>query len=275
MKIIDKFKIYPKKSDLIPFFKKFLFVYICLFIALFVFQRKVMYFPDKDTYINSSHWTKFTKNDKTIALKEISKNYSYNILIFHGNAGNANMKDYYRLLFPNANIIVAEFPGFGFRNNEILDKEHIIQAASEITEEVLKDKKPLILVGESLGSGVASEMAIKYNIHNLVLSTPYNDISTLAQSKFKFFPIYPLVLDRYNNDEVLKNYSGNLVLLISEFDNVIPNKFAYALSDSLKNNKHIIKKNILIKNAGHNNYVSEFTEANRIELHKFLNLTYP
>ncbi len=274
MKIIDMFKIYPKKSDLIPFFKKFLFVYICLLSALFFFQRKVMYFPNTSSEINSSHWITISKNNKPIALKEKSIEYSYNVLIFHGNAGNADMKNYYRLIFPEANIIVAEFPGFGFRSNEILDKEHIIQAASEITEEILKDKKPLILMGESLGSGVASEMTVKYKINNLVLATPYHDISKLAQTKFKFFPIYPLVLDRYNNDEVLKKYSGNVLLLIAEFDHVIPNKFAYALSESLDDNKNIIKKNILIKNSGHNTYVSDFTEDNRKDLHQFFNLKY-
>lgn len=274
MNIIEKLKIYPNKQDLIPFLKKFFFVYFCLLIVLFTFQRKVMYFPNTDTSINLSHWTTITKNNKPIALLEKSKIYSYNVLIFHGNAGNADMKNYYRLLFPEANIIVAEFPGFGFRSNESLNKENIINAASEITEEILKDNKPLILFGESLGSGVASEMAVKYNIKNLVLATPYHDISKLAQTKFKFFPIYPLVLDRYNNDEVLKNYSGNVLLLIAEFDNVIPNKFAYALSESLDDNKNIIKKNILIKNSGHNTYVSEFTEENRKELHQFFNLTY-
>lgn len=274
MNILNKFKLYPNKKDLVPFFKKFLFFYICVFIALFSFQRKVMYFPNTDSFINASHWTKIDKNNKTIAIKEISNNYSYNVLVFHGNAGNANMKDYYRLVFPEANIIIAEYPGFGFRSNETLNKENIIQASSEIVEEVLKDNKPLILFGESLGSGVASEMAIKYKIKNLVLATPYDDISKLAQSKFKFFPIYPFVFDRYNNDEVLQQYSGNLVLLISEFDQVIPNKFAYSLSEKLDKNKNIHKKNILIKKAGHNTYVSDFTEENRKELHHFLNLHY-
>lgn len=272
MNLFNYFKIYPTKSDFLQLFKKLFLYYIIILSALFVFQRKIMYFPNTDHSI-SSHWIPLKKNNKIIALKEKDVNLSYNLLVFHGNAGNADMKDYYKLLFPNANIIVAEYPGFGFRSEETLNKDNVIHDSEEIVEEVLKDKKPLILLGESLGSGVASEMAVKYNIKNLVLATPYTTIASVAQSKFPFLPVYPLVLDRYNNTETLKKYHGNLVILIAQFDKVIPNKFAYELSDSIKPNIH--KLDILIKGADHNSYVSSFSEKNREELHKFFHLTYP
>lgn len=271
MNLFNYFKIYPTKSDFIQLLKKLLLFYVIVLSVLFVFQRKIMYFPNTDHRI-SSHWISLKKGNKIIALKEKDINLDYNVLVFHGNAGNADMKNYYKLLFPHANIIIAEYPGFGFRSEESLNKDNIIQASQEIVEEVLKDKKPLILVGESLGSGIASEMAVKYNIDNLVLATPYNKIASVAQNKFPLLPIYPLVLDRYNNTDTLKNYHGNLVILIAEFDNVIPNKFAYELSDSIR--PDINKLNILIKGATHNSYVSSFSEDNRKEMHKFLHLSY-
>lgn len=232
-----------------------------------------MYFPNTDTSISYNWIPVKNKDNKIIALKQKDIASEYNVLVFHGNAGNADMKNYYKLLFPNANIIVAEYPGFGFRSQESLNKENIIKASEEIVETILKDKKRLILVGESLGSGVASEMAVKYHIKDLVLATPYNKIAWVAQNKFPVFPIYPLVLDRYNNTDTLKKFNGNLVILIAEFDTVIPNKFAYELSDSI--NSDINKLDILIKDSTHNSYVSSFTEENRVQMHKFLKLTYP
>lgn len=272
MKFFNNFKIYPSKMDFkLLFFKLFLF-YLILLVILFIFQRRVMYFPNTDMTI-SEHWIPIKNNNhKIIALKEKEESKLYNVILFHGNAGNADMKNYYKLLFPNANIIIAEYPGFGFRANESLNKSNIISASQEIVEEILKDGKPIILLGESLGSGVASEMAIKYNIKNLVLATPYNDIASVAQSKFQYFPIYPLVLDRYNNKDVLKKFQGNLVILIAEFDQVIPTEFAYDLSKSIKSD--INKLDILIKGAGHNSYISDLTEENRKQIHNFLNLEY-
>lgn len=271
MELFKHFKIYPTKKDFFNLLKKLFLYYLIILSVMFFFQRKIMYFPLKDTSI-SNHWIPIKKDNKVIALKEKDINRDYNVLLFHGNAGNADMKNYYKLLFPNANIIVAEYPGFGFRANEELNKDNIIKASEEIVEEVLKDGKKLILVGESLGSAVASEMAVKYKIKDLVLATPYNNISLVAQSKFPLLPIYPLVLDRFNNIEALKNYDGNLVILIAEFDQVIPPQFAYDLSDNL--NKNINKLNILIKGSGHNSYVSSFTEDNRQVMHKFLKITY-
>lgn len=271
MNLFNYLKIYPTKSDVIQLLKKLFLFYGIVLSVLFVFQRKVMYFPNTNHTI-SSHWIPIKKGDKIIALKEKDIEHNYNVLVFHGNAGNADMKNYYKLLFPNANIIIAEYPGFGFRSEETLNKDNIIHTSEEIVEEILKDKKPLILIGESLGSGVASEMAVKYHIKNLVLATPYTKIASVAQDKFPLLPIYPLVLDRYNNTDTLKSYYGNLVILIAEFDKVIPNKFAYDLSDSINPNIH--KLDILIKGATHNSYVSSFTEDNRKEMHKFLNLSY-
>lgn len=271
MTLLKYFKIYPNKKDFLILLKKLFFFYLIILSVLFFFQRKIMYFPLKDTTI-SSHWTTITKDNKVIALKEKDQNHSYNVLLFHGNAGNADMKNYYKLLFPNANIIVGEYPGFGFRESENLNKDNIIKSSEEIVEEVLKDGKPLVLVGESLGSGVASEMAVKYKIKNLVLATPYNNISSVAQSKFPLLPIYPLVLDRFNNTDVLKNYEGNLVILIAEFDKVIPPYFAYDLSESIKLNKKINQTDILIKGAGHNSYVSSFSNENRETMYKGLKL---
>lgn len=273
MSWFNHFKIYITKKDCVLLVKKIVIYYLILLSVLFVFQRKVMYFPNTDKFISYNWIGVKNNNNKIIALQQKDIVHNYNVLIFHGNAGNADMKNYYKLLFPNANIFVAEYPGFGFRSEESLNKENIIKASEEIVQTILKDKKPLILVGESLGSGIASEMAVKYHIDNLVLATPYNKIASVAQSKFPIFPIYPLVLDRYNNTDTLKKFHGNLVILIAEFDNVIPNKFAYELSDSI--NPDIKKLDILIKGSTHNSYVSRFTEQNRIDMHKFLNLSYP
>lgn len=271
MKIFNYFKIYPSKLDMMYLIKKLVLFYTIILTVLFFTQRYVMYFPNKDIFI-SSHWIPIIKNNKTIALKEKDIQYSYNVLLFHGNAGNADMKNYYKLLFPFANIIIAEYPGFGFRSDENISKDNLIKASEEIVEEILKDNKPLVLVGESLGSAIASEMAVKYHIKDLVLATPYNNIASVAQSKFPLLPVYPLVLDRYNNNEALQYFNGNIVFLIAEFDNVIPNKFAYSLFKSI--NPNINKLEILIKGAGHNSYVSSFTEEDRKKMHRFLHLAY-
>ena len=271
MKPFKNFKAYPTRKDGLMLLKILFVLYFFVLFLLIVFQRNFMYFPSKDISI-STDWLPLQKNGRTIALKEKNSQASYNILIFHGNAGNANMRNNYRLLFPNANIIVAEYPGFGFRSHEKINKDNIITASAEIVEEVMKDGKRLILVGESLGSGVASEMAMKYDIKDLVLITPYDNISSVAQSMFSFLPIYPLIFDRYNNSDTLKKFNGNVVLLIAEFDQVIPTKFAYALYESLGTDVH--KSEILIKDSGHNNYTTSFSEENRKSLHKFLQIPY-
>lgn len=260
-----KFKIYFQKKDIYYL----LTFYLALLFLMFFFQRNLLYFPNEDTNINSN-WIPVFINNKIVALEEKETIKRQNIvLVFHGNAGNANLKNYYNLIFPNSHVIVAEYPGYGFRKKEEINKENILKQADELTQELLKRKVPITIVGESLGSGVASYVAVKNNINQLVLATPYTSIASVAQDKFWFMPIYYLVQDNFDNVENLKKYHGKIAILIAEHDRVIPNKFAYQLYNEISDNNKI---KILIKGSEHNSWVSSFSQENKEELSKFLNI---
>lgn len=262
---MPKFKIYFQKKD-IYYLSSF---YLLLLLLMFIFQRNLLYFPNPDPSINSD-WKPISLNDKIVALEDKSSiNLKNIVLVFHGNANNANTKNYYQIVFPNSHIIVAEYPGYGFRNKESLNKDNILSQADQLTKELLKRNLPITVVGESLGSGVASYVAMKNNIKQLVLATPYTNIASVAQDKFWFMPIYYLVKDNFDNIDNLKNYHGKIAILIAENDKIIPNKFAYQLYEKIKDANKI---KILIKGAEHNSWVSSFSTTNKAELSQFLNL---
>lgn len=81
MKFFNSFKIYPSKKDSIILLKKLFLFYLIVLSMLFIFQRKVMYLPDKDMSI-STHWIPLLKDNKIIALKEKDKLNSYNVFNF-------------------------------------------------------------------------------------------------------------------------------------------------------------------------------------------------
>ena len=54
-------------------------------------------------------------------------------------------------------------------------------------------------IGESLGSGVAVELATKHNFLSVVLEAPFTSISDIAKKRYKIYPTKYLVKDKFDN----------------------------------------------------------------------------
>jgi esterase/lipase len=245
----------------------FIIFYFFILLSLYLLQNSLLYFPDTNSEINKKFWTPISINndDKFIAIRS-NTNFKKNVIIFHGNAGNASIRTYFQKIFYDSNIIIAEYPGFGFRYNEDLSKENILNSGSDLINFIKKENKEIILVGESLGTGVASELAYKNKISKLILFTPYDSILNIAKDQFKFFPISLLLKDNYDNVENLKNFHDDLIIVIAKNDNVINSKYSQNLISSVKNNK---LKLIYLEGSQHNDYVNYLDNNHLFVLNNF------
>ncbi|HKK47831.1 MAG TPA: alpha/beta fold hydrolase, partial [Alkalispirochaeta sp.] len=94
---------------------------------------------------------------------------SQRVVIFHGNGGQAVDRIHYVRGFqgPAAegswNVYILEYPGYGSRPGNP-GEEAILQAALEAVRALIEEEpeKPVYLVGTSLGSGVASHIAARF-----------------------------------------------------------------------------------------------------------------
>lgn len=244
-------------------------LYVGLCLTLYTAQRSLLYFPDKSDTYNNKIWQPIVTNNEVLALE--SKDYfEKTIILFHGNTTNASSQSFYRKFFPkNVHLIVVEYPGYGLNNTMSINKENFINHARKVMK-YAKEKygNNIILTGESLGSGIASQMANEFNVEKLFLITPYTTIGEVAQGKFWYAPISLLLKDNYDNINNLKNYKGETFLLISEKDTVIPPKYADKLYSSITNKK----EKIMIKDASHSNWDNFITEEQLEQLRRFLNI---
>lgn len=257
--------IYIQKKDFIilPAF----YLIICL--ALYMSQRSLMYFPDVSEVYNKEVWTPIVQKNEVLAL-ESKDNNKKTIILFHGNATNATSQVFYRKFFrKNIHLIAVEYPGYGLNNKKNISKDNLLDHARKVMK-YAKEKygDNIILTGESLGTGIASEMAKEFQVKKLLLITPYTSISDVAQDKFWFVPASLLIKDNFNNINTLENYKGETFILMSEYDNVVPHKFAQRLHNSLNNKK----EQIFIKGAGHSNWNDYITDSQLNQLRKFLDL---
>jgi len=117
--------------------------------------------------------------------------------------------------------------------NMMAAAEEIARAADEAFGLLDKDK-PSYLVGESLGSGVAAYLAGKYpgHIADLMLLSPYNRLTDVAQARMPLLPVRLMLIDRFPSTDYLKHYHGPVGIMVDGRDEVVPEKFGIRLFDS-------------------------------------------
>ena len=150
--------------------------YVLLLTIVFFFQRNLLYHPSVDNYI---------KNNVKIELPEIEKvtistddkidlvGWFYNnnlekfktILFFHGNAGSLENRIYKLKHYKDLNVNFLIIAWRGFSGNKGKPSEKGLYEDAKGAIKWLKNKgineQNIILYGESLGTGVAVEIAQK------------------------------------------------------------------------------------------------------------------
>ena len=126
-------------------------------------------------------------------------------------------------------VFILEYPGYEDRSGRP-SQAGLFDAADEAFR-MLPPNKPIYLVGESLGTGVASYLAGTYSnqITGIVLISPFNSLTDVAQSHFPVLPVRLFLADRFPSEKYLRNYRGKLGVMVGGKDTVVPEKFGLRL----------------------------------------------
>lgn len=168
------------------------------------------------------------------------------VLIFHGNAGYAvHRADYATILRAAApdralSVYILEYPGYGARGGSP-SQEAFLAAASDALSAIPADI-PVIILGESIGTGVASATAANYpeRVRGLLLLTPFDSLVSVAQHHYPLLPVRWIMRDRYPSEEWLKSYRGPIAIILAANDTIVPAKFGQKLYDNYAGPKKLI-----------------------------------
>jgi pimeloyl-ACP methyl ester carboxylesterase len=218
-----------------------LYVLVCIGCALF--QRRLIYFPPRftpeqaDEAAHAAGLVRWTNSSgQAIGMKLPSPQSSTGqVLIVYGNGSwTVGCASYGEVIQSLAafDVFILEYPGCADRPGSP-SQENIFRAADEAFKLLDKDK-PIYLVGESLGSGVAAYLAGKCPDHitGLMLLSPYNRLTDVAQARMPLLPVKLMLIDRFPSTDYLKDYHGPVGIMVDGRDEVVPEKFGIQLFDS-------------------------------------------
>lgn len=237
---------------------------------IFVFQDKLIFFPaawpegfklPEKIGITTISSVKIPVSDEVTLDAifaspglEVSKR-PQTILYNHGNAGNLlhRLERVNKLCEMGFSVLVYDYRGFG-RSSGAPDVEGAIadgKAALAFLQKTFNFKpSEIIIYGESLGTGVATEL-VRQNPASysaLVLESGFASLSAQANRRFPL--IGGLILKRdLPTIDFLKNYQGKLLIIHSKNDEIIP----YSDSEKLfaaSSSKY--KQMLTLEGVGHN-----------------------
>jgi len=148
------------------------------------------------------------------------------LLFFHGNAG-----DWYSTTFLTARlaargygVLAAEYRGFS--GNPGTPSESGLYEDARGAWRFLREERGLaaddiVLVGNSIGSGAATQLATEVNARALVLISPFDSLVETAARNVRWLPVRLLLRDRYANDAKLPDIAEPVLILHGEEDTLI------------------------------------------------------
>ncbi len=232
-------------------------LFLCWFIALillWVYQDHFIFFPPESNFeppeYQQSHLQIQTKN----ALLNgwyLKKDTTKPTLIFFG--GNASNTGYLIEFFDHnldANILAMQYRGYGRSSGKPSQKALFEDALALYDWLVQKQQVPaqsIFIMGQSLGTGVATYLASQRAVKGVILLTPYASITRLAQQKYPFFPIALLLRHPFNSLQYASQIKAPVMMFFAEQDNMIPRSESILLQQAWNANK----QSFIVKDTDH------------------------
>jgi len=221
-----------------------LIAYLLVLACLYVFQRHLLYFPDRSRPQLGSlvqlgvREAQLTTADGLSLLSWYLPAHSGRpvILYFHGNGGNISHRAdrLRRFAREGYGVLMPEYRGYGGNAGEPTEAGFYqdARAAYDFLQRDGVAAGRIALYGESLGTGVAVHLAASQQVGGLILESPYTSVAAVAQYHYPFVPAALLVWDRFDALSRIGQVKAPVLVLRGGQDSIVPGRFSEALFDA-------------------------------------------
>ncbi|WP_051482081.1 alpha/beta hydrolase [Paraburkholderia nodosa] len=182
-------------------------------------------------------------------------------IVFHGNAGHAGHRSFYASALNRLGlrVILAEYPGYGPREGSPNEACLVVDAQEAIGLAHRLYGAPLLLIGESLGAGVAAAAGSRERdkVAGLMLITPWDKLEHVAAFHYPWAPVKWLMHDRYDSVTHLAAFGQPVLVVVAERDSIVPARFGEALHSALPGPKQLK----IVEAAEHNDWIGHVDDS--------------
>lgn len=226
--------------------------YALTVVGLGLFQRKLIYFPDPrrvspaEAGMDEVEELRLATSDgeTLVAWHAAPRDGRPLILYFHGNAGGlADRAPRFRsFLASGYGLFAIAFRGFAGSSGS--PTQHGLlqdgRAAYEAARARGYEDRQIVVMGESLGTGVAVPIAAEHDVAALTLDSPYSSAVDIAAQRYPLLPVRWLMIDQFRSDAAIGKVRAPILMVHGDRDDIIPLRFAQRLFENANEPKSLL-----------------------------------
>ena len=246
------------------------------FVALmYVAQRSLMYFPDTmriapaDAGFAAAQEVVLDTADgeKIVAWHVPPRGDRPLVIYFHGNGGALvhRAARFRTLTEDGTGLLAVSYRGYGGSTGRPTEDGLIADAVAAYDFAAARHPTDrIVLLGESLGSGVAVALAATHTVGRVVLQAPFNSAADIGALAYPYLPVRLLMKDQFRSDLRIAKVTAPLLVIHGETDRVVPYRYGERLFALANEPKRMVR----IARGNHNDLDSHGVLA---EVRAFLN----
>ena len=234
-------------------------LYAIICVLAYALQERLIFFPDR---LDNQYQFTFPEPFQEIFIDTDDGNSLHGllfttaqskgvILYLHGNAGALDgwgdvASTYLKLQY---DVLLLDYRGFGKSGGEIENESQLAQDVQRAYDYLLRkyQEHDIVVLGYSLGSGLAAKLASVNRPRLLIMQAPYYSLTDMMRHSFPFLPTF-LLKYKLRTNEALRECQMPIVLFHGDQDEVIPYSQSLKLRELLKPGDTLIT----LDGVGHN-----------------------
>ena len=240
-----------------------LIAYVAGAAFLYFSQERILFHPRANALLGADVYKKFElyiKRDDVVLQGWFVPREPVNkqpLIIYYG--GNAeDISAHLQLLdrYPEASLLFVNYRAYGGSTGKPSQK-NLFEDALFVLDHIVVDKgidsDQIILLGRSLGTGVAVYVARHRPVRAVILVSPYDSILNVGKGRYRIFPVRWLLKHPFEVAPLAAEIDRPLLALLAGQDNTMPEERSRALISAWAGPK----QSVYIENADHNSIFGE------------------
>jgi fermentation-respiration switch protein FrsA (DUF1100 family) len=211
-------------------------IYCLIMLGMFVMQRKIMFIPDRASLNPEAFGIPRLTKQRLVTSDNVSitawykqaENNKPTVLYFHGNAfhlgAEYRLSRFNHIINEGYGLLAISYRGYGDSDGNPSEQGLYEdgRAGFAFLQEQSISHDRVIILGESMGSGVATHMAVEHKVGAVILDSPYTSTVDVGAADYWWLPVHLLLLDKFESWKKIGRVTSPITIIHGDADDTIP-----------------------------------------------------
>lgn len=228
--------------------------WLALSLLVFIFQSRLIYFPDKAIYYTPETLGLPYEDVKLLTADRITLHGWWvphpqpraNLLFLHGNGGNISHRLQKIRLFHDLglSILIIDYRGYGRSEGSLNESGTYLDAETAwnfLTRNKRLAPENILIYGESLGGAIAAQLASQRDVGALIVESSFTSLRDMGKYHYPFLPIEAIIRIHYPTLDYLRKVTCPVLVIHSPADDIVPYQMGQRLFEAANSPKSFLK----------------------------------